>query len=62
MSAGGDLERQYCSLDQQLLSLSQGLAIWRVLGEERAVNVFIALTVVALFGEPIDRDVVEVSR
>ena len=43
-------------------SLSQELAIWRVLGEEGAVNVFTALTVVALFGEPIDRNVVEVLR
>lgn len=43
-------------------SLSQGLAVWRVLGEEHAVNVFVALAVVALFGEPINRDVVEVPH
>jgi hypothetical protein len=42
--------------------LSQGLAVWRDLGEEHAVNVFIARAVVPLFGEPINRDIVEVPR
>lgn len=43
-------------------SFSPGFAIWRVLGEKYVVDVFIALAVVALFGEPVNRDVVEVLR
>jgi len=40
--------------------LSQRLAVWRVLWKEYAFNVFVALAVVPLFGEPVNRNVVEV--